>query len=168
MLQGSYKEVKGDLIDLYEKGHFDVIVHGCNCQNLMGMGIAKALAEKYPELMIADKEFPIPIQDYQRLGNYSKITHMNTQTNRLCWILNAYTQYNPGKDLCYLALEMVLKKINFTYRPERIGIPGLIGGGLAGGKHNIIRKIIKKHLKNCDVTVVFLPQNEHLMLEEFK
>lgn len=162
MLQGNYKEVKGDLIDLYERGHFDVIVHGCNCQNLMGMGIARALAEKYPELMIADREFPIPVQNYQRLGNYSKITHMNTQTNRLCCILNAYTQYNPGKDLCYLALEMVLKKINNTYKPERIGIP-LIGCGLGGGNWNIVKKIIKKHLKNCDVTVCFLPNDYNLM-----
>ena len=32
--------VKGDLIKSAKEGQFDVIIHGCNCFNTMGAGIA--------------------------------------------------------------------------------------------------------------------------------
>ena len=146
-----YKEVEGDLITLFKEGQFDVIVHGCNCQNIMGAGIAKSLADVYPELLQVDKDFGIPVGDIGRLGNYSKLTLREGPT--LQWVINAYTQYNLGKDLDYNALELVLKKINFLFKPERIGIP-LIGCGIAGGNWNVVKKIIQRQLRDCDVTVV--------------
>ena len=66
------KHTKGNLIDLAEQGEFDVIVHGCNCQNTMGSGIAKEIKERYPLAYRADSnmhsrtQFPV-----QLLGNYS-------------------------------------------------------------------------------------------------
>ena len=38
--------VKGCLIELAVEGNFDVIVHGCNCFNTMGAGIAKQIKKK--------------------------------------------------------------------------------------------------------------------------
>lgn len=163
-----YKEVEGDLIKLFQEGQLDVIVHGCNCQNTMGAGIAKTLSEAYPDLLTIDKQYMIPVGDIHRLGNFTKLTIRNGDPNKVQWIINAYTQYNPGKDLDYNALELILKKINFLFKGERIGLPGFIGAGIAGGNANVIRKIIQRQLKDCDVTVVFLPQNSHMMLGEFK
>lgn len=40
---------------LKEKTH--VLIHGCNCYNTMGAGIAKVLREKYPSIYIKDKDF---------------------------------------------------------------------------------------------------------------
>ena len=37
------KTITGDLIKLAQDGVFDVIIHGCNCQNTMGAGIAKTV-----------------------------------------------------------------------------------------------------------------------------
>ena len=146
------KEIEGDLLTLFKEGHFDVIVHGCNCQNIMGAGIAKSLADVYPKLLITDATFTIPVGDIHRLGNYSKlIVGEDIKTRQ--YIINAYTQFNPGKDLDYNALELVLKKINFQFKPERIGLP-LIGCGLAGGNWNVVKKIIERQLRDCDVTVV--------------
>ena len=34
------KIISGNLITLALEGHFDVIVHGCNCFGVMGAGIA--------------------------------------------------------------------------------------------------------------------------------
>lgn len=146
------KEVEGDLISLFQKGEFDVIVHGCNCQNVMGAGIAKSLADIYPELVKVDNLYQIPVGDIHRLGNYSKL-RVGDNPVTCQYIVNAYTQFNPGKDLDYNALELVLKKINFQFKPERIGLP-LIGCGLAGGNWNVVKKIIQRQLKDCDVTVV--------------
>ena len=41
------KVVYGDLIDMALEGHFDVIVHGCNCFCAMGAGIAKQIKETF-------------------------------------------------------------------------------------------------------------------------
>lgn len=35
------KHIKGNLIDLAEEGEFDIIIHGCNCQNTMGSVLRK-------------------------------------------------------------------------------------------------------------------------------
>ena len=48
------KHAKGNLIDMAEAGEFDVIVHGCNCQNTMGSGIAKEMRARYPGVYQAD------------------------------------------------------------------------------------------------------------------
>lgn len=146
------KEVEGDLITLFQEGHFDVIVHGCNCQNTMGAGIAKSLADAYPELVKVDSIYNIPIGHINRLGNYSQLA-IGEDIKTRQYIINAYTQFNPGKDLDYNALELVLKKINAQFKPERIGLP-LLGCGIAGGNWNVVKKIIERQLRDCDVTVV--------------
>lgn len=152
MSKGSYREIEGEIIDLFQKGEFDVIVHGANCHNVMGAGVAKSLADAYPVLLDVDKSFYIPVSNIDRLGNYSRLV-MRDQNDNFKWILNAYTQYNPGKNLDYNALELVLKKINFAFATEKIGLP-LIGAGIAGGNWNVIEKIIQRQMRNCHVTIV--------------
>lgn len=46
--------VSGDLLQLAVDGHFDVIIHGCNCQCQMGKGIALAIKRRFPEAYAAD------------------------------------------------------------------------------------------------------------------
>jgi O-acetyl-ADP-ribose deacetylase (regulator of RNase III) len=48
------KVVTGDLLKLALEGHFDVIVHGCNCQCAMGAGIALSIKNQFPEAYEAD------------------------------------------------------------------------------------------------------------------
>ena len=38
----------GDLIQLAQEGAFDVIAHGCNCQCVIGAGIAKVIKKAFP------------------------------------------------------------------------------------------------------------------------
>jgi len=73
-----------------------------------------------------------------------------------------------SKPLDYEALTLCMRKINHIFKGKHIGLPGFIGGGLAGGDVSKIREIIKKELKDCKVSIVFLPQNIHQMLEEFR
>jgi len=35
------KHATGNLIDMAEQGQFDVIVHGCNCLNTMGVYLSR-------------------------------------------------------------------------------------------------------------------------------
>lgn len=176
-----YKEVKGDLIALALKGHFDVISHGCNCQNNMGAGIAPQMVKafgcnKYPYNL----ESPSYKGDVNKLGcieytlfeisNEGEVFtplrgqgYSSTTPKRLfdLFVVNSYTQYNYGKNhidgskkpLDYEALTLCMRKINHKFTGKRIGLPK-IGAGLAGGDWERIKKIIKTELKDCDVTIV--------------
>lgn len=120
--------VKGDLIQMGKNNEFDIIVHGCNCFNTMGGGIAYQIQEHFPDARLADEE--TVRGDPGKLGTYTIGMH-----GRLV-ILNAYTQYSMSRDgqdvFEYIAFERVLNKISQRFGKWRIGLP-LIGMGLAGG-----------------------------------
>jgi len=142
------KEVKGDLIALAEQGNFDVIVHGCNCFNTMGAGIAATIRSKYPQVYQVDCE--TVKGDRSKLGTYTAAV-----TGKFV-IINAYTQYtyNPRTNpVDYDAIREVFKKIKKDFAGKRIGYP-LIGAGLAGGDWNKISTIIDEELAGEDHTVV--------------
>jgi len=148
--------IKGNLIDLAEQGHFDVIVHGCNCQNTMGSGIAKELRARYPGVYDADclatQQWKNPVA---KLGNFSTYTTFNFI------VINAYTQlhYLPrGVDhFEYESFYLILKKLA-VLGGVRFGFP-YIGMGLAGGDKDRIIAMLedfaeKVSTKGGSVTLV--------------
>lgn len=142
-------EVKGDLIEIAKQGKFDVIIHGCNCFNTMGAGIAKKIKNNWPE---AYKEDCKTIKgDKTKLGTYTMVNVGNLI------IVNAYTQYHYGKnqdyEINYKAISEVFKKIKTDFTGKKIGFPK-IGAGLAGGDWNIISNIINNELNGEDYTCV--------------
>lgn len=137
------KHRKGNLLDLAEAGEFDVVVHGCNCFNTMGGGIAKEIAERFPEAAWEDRK--TIAGDYKKLGNYTQV-----QIDDTFIIVNAYTQYNmsTGKDVFeYNAFALILQKLEHEHGTKRIGLP-YIGMGLAGGKKDVIISIIEYFAKS--------------------
>ena len=143
------KIINGDLIQLAINGHFDVIIHGCNCFNIMGAGIAKQIKKEFPKAFEADKEFI-----GEKLGNYSCATILDRDD--VFVVVNAYTQYKIGYgSVDYNAIRSVFKKINKDYNMLRIGYPK-IGCGLAGGNWTIVESIINEELKGQDHTLVIL------------
>ena len=169
----NFKEVDGDLITLAKAGEFDVITHGCNCFCTMGAGIAVPMKENF-----WCDEFPMEAPEYKgdinKLGNIDfkcitdKGDHLRiSNPNDLCvndvlvTVVNSYTQYHYGKNhldgaknpVDYEAITMCMRKINHTFKGEKIGLP-MIGAGLAGGNWFVIEKIIKEELKDMDITIV--------------
>lgn len=135
------KHVKGNLIKLANDGEFDVIIHGCNCYNNMGAGIALSIAWNFPQAEEADKK--TIAGDYNKLGNYTKATGF-TKTNPVetFQIINAYTQYGcdarKSVDMFeYAAFEVILQKLAQEFPKARFGLP-YIGMGLAGGDSDTI------------------------------
>ena len=65
------KYIKGDLIK--EAFNYDVVIHGCNCFNTMGAGIAKQLASNFPELKTVDDNTIYGSLD--KIGTYTYAIH---------------------------------------------------------------------------------------------
>lgn len=154
---GTYKEVDGNLITLALEGEFDVISHGCNCLCNMGAGIA-------PQMVKAFGVDQYNLESFTRRGDINKLGQIEWFIERegpIQFVVNSYTQFSYGKNhtdgvskpLDYDALTLCMRKINHRFNGKRIGLP-MIGCGLAGGDWNIVKKIIQKELKDCDVTVV--------------
>jgi len=152
----NYQEIKGDLILLAKSGKFDVITHGCNCQSIMGAGIAVPM-----NLHFGVSRFPMELQGKSmlKLGNIDYETRTLTcGTDEFdLTVVNSYTQNYPGMrngtPIDYEALTLCMRKINHTFKAKHIGLPQ-IGSGLAGGNWNRIKEIIQRELKDCLVTVV--------------
>jgi O-acetyl-ADP-ribose deacetylase (regulator of RNase III) len=160
------KHVIGDIITLTIEGIFDVLIHGCNCFNTMGAGLALQIKKRLPEAYSADL---ITIKgDKNKLGNYSRaniVRGINHFT-----VINAYTQYNYGRKGVYInydAMDNIFKNLGQTFRtlltikgtPElRIAYPK-IGATLGGGDWDLIyNEIIIPRLSGCDHTLVTLPK----------
>lgn len=148
------RHAKGNLIDMAEAGDFDIIVHGCNCQNTMGSGIAKQIKDKYPEAFDADTNYDKgSVYRYSKLGNYSHA--LVFRGGNKFSIINAYTQFHylpRGIDhFEYASFAVILQKLAHYYGKYDFGFP-YIGMGLAGGDPERITDMLEEFSDLVDST----------------
>ena len=144
--------IRGELLRLALDGRFDVIVHGCNCQNQMGKGIALSIKKQFPEAHAADRQ--TTAGDRGKLGTLT--TADVTRDGVSFTVVNAYTQYHyrpPGPNVDYDAIRAAIREVKRRFGGKRIGYPR-IGAGLAGGDWPRIAQIIDEELAGEDHTVV--------------
>lgn len=138
---------KGNLITLAEMGEFDIIVHGCNCFNTMGSGIAREIRIRYPEACQVDLD--TDRGDMMKLGGWTSV-----KPDQFI-IVNAYTQYDTsrrGEDVFeYSSFELILKKLAYSYPALRFGFP-YIGMGLANGNKERIMAMLEDFAKQISTT----------------
>lgn len=150
------KTVYGDLIALALDDQFDVIVHGCNCFNTMGAGIARSIKTHFPEAYYAD--LTTVKGSKEKLGTISTAKVIRDEVSLS--VVNAYTQFNyrgAGPKVDYKAVKSCFSLIAENFQNARIGYPA-IGAGLAGGDWQLISTIIDRELDSLDHTlVIFRP-----------
>lgn len=155
------KVVQGDLVKMAQNGEFDAIVHGANCFNTMGGGIAKTIRDSFPEAYEADQK--TRKGNPRKLGTFTFATIQVTPPDALT-IINAYTQFKYWKDATddpaaplvdYRAVKDAFAEIKkiFGGKDLRFGIPK-IGAGLALGDWSIISAIIDEEMDGENVTLV--------------
>ena len=141
--------IKGDLIKLAKEREFDVILHGCNCFNVMGAGIARQIAKEFPEAYAIDKM--TCKGDVYKLGYLTSATlFVNKQPLTIC---NLYTQYRSGNNFDEASLEGCLDKVRKWFYNQRIGYPK-IGCGIGGGDWERVKYIFDYKLRGMDHTLV--------------
>ncbi len=147
------REVKQNILHNIDPNQPTVIIHGCNCYQTMGAGVAKSLRDAYPQVYEADKAYN-PKFRIDKLGH-----HTLAKINKNLYVFNCYTQYRYGRKGLYAdykAIDDCLKHIGENLSPlYKIRI-SRIGCNNAGGDWKIVKKIIEKRLKDFDVTVCYL------------
>jgi O-acetyl-ADP-ribose deacetylase (regulator of RNase III) len=140
----------GNLLDtslpVYKDNDYNIIVHGCNAQGVMGSGVALGVKQKWPG---AFEEYHAFVRNFT--GSQSEllgkvIPYAIEEENLL--IANAITQVNFGKDgkryVSYSAVNTSfnsIAQIASGFRSVAVHYP-LIGAGLGGGDWAIISDII--------------------------
>ena len=139
--------------DIFE-GNEDILIHGCNCQNMMGSGIAKQVKEKYRGAWEADQK--TNKGDRNKLGLY---TYYDSGDKT---IINLYSQYRYSRIemvVEYDAIREGMTLINKNFPDKTISMPK-IGAGFAGGDWNIIEGIINEVFGDREVFVYLWKNDE--------
>lgn len=145
--------VNGDLISMLKNDEIDLIIHGCNIQNVKGSGFAEILFKAFPEARKADHA---TIKgDKKKMGTVS-VAEFEINGKRKV-ILNAYTQERWGRDpdvayIDYRKFRKALKELQ-NYKSLRIGMPK-IGSGLAQGHWLSLANIIDDACQNLNAVIV--------------
>ena len=171
------EHIDGDIFKIQE---IQVCGHQCNCQNIMGSGIAKTIKELYPEAYAADTA--LAKTGGNVLGVYSKadIDLINGVKNRrgtsLCRIYNLYGQ-NLGTDYSkrwdrktdyealYSALEGMAFDLKATDADEMmfdycrepvVAFPYLMGSHRGGGRWEVVERLIEVAFDNYQGRVIIV------------
>lgn len=167
-MNNEVKHIKGNLLDFpsYCKTNrneyvgINVIAHSCNCQNVMGAGIAKQIKDRFPQAFEADRErWDNEYNDgghwRSQIGDYSKAEiESKFLPNNKGRIYNLYTQsgYSTSKrevnyEYFWRAMKAMQEDLLFiqheTGEQQVLGLPYGISCGLAGGNWEIIKAMIE-------------------------
>lgn len=147
------KYIKGDLLSATE----GLIIHGCNCQGVMGSGVALALRNKYPEAYYDYLDYCAVHSDTKSAGKNMLGTICYSHVTEKLTIANAFTQQFYGKDgrqyASYAAIEDCFQNIQSNVCPSwKLHLPK-IGCGLGGLDWKEVVPYIDYYLGSHDVTV---------------
>lgn len=144
------KYVKGDVTKAKEK----FIAHGCNCQGVMGSGVAMVVKQRWPG---AFEKYTSDLAWNYSLGDCS---FYETEDGK--YILNLLTQnkYGTGtRHVNYVAIINSLKhaidiaELDYDISIDKVAIP-MIGAGLGGGDWNIIESLLQDFEKMYGIEFV--------------
>lgn len=146
--------VKGNIIELFNNGEYEILIHGCNCFHTMGRGLALALRQRWPEVYEAD--LTSARGEHDKLGKYTIATLSDGRE-----VFNLYSQYRYGLkevQISYAAIEEGLKSIAMRLQQDddehkRIIMP-LIGATNGGADPMFIKQAILSIFGDLNVTVV--------------
>lgn len=153
------KYIKGDIT----KTELNYIVHGVNCQNVMGSGVAKALFDEWFQVKAEYHIFVTDMMQFANLkpedllGGYHYVFTEDIESfKETPVVINAFTQLNYGYDktrhVNYEAVSKVFSRLNEELSGKTIAIPK-IGCGLAGGDWEIVRRIIDEVTPDIEIWV---------------
>ena len=129
-----------------EKG---IIVHQVNCQGVMGAGLAKKIADKWP---VVKEEYVKECRTgLHRVGSLGALLLVKVTPTLL--VGNVFGQLSYGRDkchTCYWALATVFHKLALQRTgPLPLYIPHGIGCGLAGGDWRVVSALIEQELPDA-------------------
>jgi O-acetyl-ADP-ribose deacetylase (regulator of RNase III) len=131
--------VSGDIF--LNEHHAQAFAHGCNCQGVMGAGIAVRFKKEYPEMF---NEYRHRCKTTPRQFNLGDAFLWKEKEKP--FVFNLGTQESPGRHATYQAVEKAL--LNMMRQADVEGITSIaiprIGAGYGGLNWEKVREVIEK------------------------
>lgn len=130
----------------------DVICQQVNCRGVMGAGLAKQIAKKWPEVKEQYIEYCKSKTQPELLGDIQTV-EVDNGKKKVC---NVFGQFSYGRDRQYTdykALKRAIEKVNQTFEGKTIAFPHGFGCGLAGGDWDVVQMFIEEGLRSCNVVI---------------
>lgn len=141
---GELTVIDGDLLDVTE----GVIAHQVNCQGVMGAGVARAIADRYPEVRSQYWELCHRHQENPRaLLGVTQLCMVPTEDGGL-FVANVFGQLNTGSgtQTDYQAVLTAVSSLVLMVGDLANGtlhVPYLMGCGLGGGHWPLYSLILR-------------------------
>ena len=147
----SYNERRGDL---FAATDLDAIAHGVNCSGIMGAGVAKAVADRWPKVL---DEYRTLCASRRLLPGDSQVVKATADPDDRFIVFNLATQDRPGPDarLRWVAASVIqmLMWAESTDTVRRIGMPR-IGSGIGDLEWVEVRMILELLANESEVEVL--------------
>lgn len=147
--------VQGDLLEEFKNNNVEHIAHCCNCQGVMGSGIALSIKQDLSGAYLS----------YKQYESAHGLTLGTVSTWSGIWNLHAQNLYKSAgavseRFVDYEALAQCLERVRGNIPNDtKIGFPFKMGADRAGGDWNVIEAIIVSVFKDTDVEVVIVEFN---------
>lgn len=149
------KYVVGDLIKYFDAGECDTIAHCCNCQGVMGSGIALTIKNKYKAAYDAYKDHE------HRNGRLQLGTISSEFVDVDKLIINLHAQSRYGYDgfryVDYEALYDSLsqaKRMMIASKHKTLGVPYKMACDRAGGDWRIVEAMLNVVFVDAGINVL--------------
>jgi O-acetyl-ADP-ribose deacetylase (regulator of RNase III) len=148
------KMVQGDILN----STTDMIVHQVNCLGVAGAGLAKQIAERYPDWKHEYIKYCFKTTDPKNLLGRVFIYQCPHEHRE---IASLFGQFKTGKGVqtIYPALRQSMRDLAKFIRPleKSIAIPFKIGCGLAGGNWKFVSEMIEDEFDFIETEIWELP-----------
>jgi O-acetyl-ADP-ribose deacetylase (regulator of RNase III) len=132
--------VDGDLLDVTE----GLIAHQVNCRGVMGAGVARVIAKRYPGVEAEYRGWCLQAAPLDLLGECLVVRATPTLL-----VANVFGQLHPGRGLQtdYGAVGRSLTRLAELgdHLPTELHVPYMMGCGLAGGDWDTYRDLLDEH-----------------------
>lgn len=154
------KRVKGDVLEMLKTGEVDCVAHCCNCQGVMGSGIARTVHDDWPlayqaykkyeedyglslgTVSYADNIFNLHAQDFYKRSHVDEDILSDSHQSR-------FVDY----EALYNTLVHVKNCILDSY-PVTLGIPYKMACERAGGDWRIVEAMLESVFDGTNIEVV--------------
>lgn len=136
-----------------------ILVHGINCRGFMGAGIAAQVRKRWPQVFDKYKAHCADFKPHLSRRAALLGTVQWCKIDATLWLVNAFTQFDPGPNASYDAIASCFARI----AGESLCLTNLplyfpaIGCGIGGLKWPIVERIIDEQYNQGEKTLCLLP-----------
>jgi len=159
------KYAHGDLLDMMDEGRVNYVLHCCNCQAIMGSGIALQIKNRYPAVHDAYLNYHNLMGLELGTVSYAKAGEVSSLVRRYVFNLHAQNLFGSGdRFVDYEALYKSMERARHIIVSNiggvgTVGVPYNMAAFRAGGDFRIVEVMLEVIFEKTNLDVMIVKYN---------